>query len=633
MTTPADLKRALLDPPIESRPEVRWWLAAACHTDATLRNEIETAHSLGFGGMEFLAMPEANIDLPRYGWGSEEWLHDSKLIVEETTKRGMSVSFTSGANWSNANLPTIDPEHPAAAKELDYVYEDIKSGETRSGDVPRIDLKALFRKGEDHPFDKPAEVKGQSLVAVVAARIANKDGEGNAISLYPETIDLSKDVAGEALEWTAPGGHNGDRDRGEWRLFYFWMHGTGQTAQPSSSVNYTVNYMDPDGCEALIDYWKRVVFTPDLLRTLSQNDRAQMYMDSLELTCHGAGGLFWGHTVEAEFKKRRGYSVIPYLPFLVRVTRMMACDSTFTYEPSTSGTSGETAIDKVRFDVVSTFTDLYIENMLRPFRAFLNSVNVKLRSEISYGLPFELSRPGTEVDGVETESLEFASQIDAYRLLAGVAHLFGKQYSSETGATTRNFMLNQQFYDQIINTQLAVGCTKTVRHGWASMAGAEGTQWPGHEGMWPMFSERFDYRQPGSEFYGLWCKALGRTQHVLRQGKPRIDVGILRTDHATDNLIGFATRREDGTRISDEEAYGKMWMRNRENHWWQDLGMQDAGWTYEFFDGQLLRDPRVKMEGAVVQPEGPGYQALIIYQSALVRCVSDGQVASVSVLC
>ena len=45
---------------------------------------------------------------------------------------------------------------------------------------------------------------------------------------------------------------------------------------------------------------------------------------------------------------------------------------------------------------------------------------------------------------------------------------------------------------------------------------------------------------------------------------------------------------EDGGRIPDEEAYGRLWMRNRENHWWQDLGMQDAGWTYEFFDGSLL---------------------------------------------
>ena len=132
-----------------------------------------------------------------------------------------------------------------------------------------------------------------------------------------------------------------------------------------------------------------------------------------------------------------------------------------------------------------------------------------------------------------------------------------------------------------------------------------------------MFSERFDTRQPAAEFYPLWNEAIGRYQFVLRQGKPRIDVGILRTDHFTDNMSGIGFVDEDGRRIPDEEAYGRQWMRDRENHWWQDLGMQDAGWTYEFFDGSLLLRDEVSFADGLVQPDGPGYQALIVYQSEL----------------
>ncbi|HOA27716.1 MAG TPA: hypothetical protein PKG51_09420, partial [Arachnia sp.] len=73
----------------------------------------------------------------------------------------------------------------------------------------------------------------------------------------------------------------------------------------------------------------------------------------------------------------------------------------------------------------------------------------------------------------------------------------------------------------------------------------------------------------------------------------------------------------DGNRIADEVLYGSHWMRDRQNHWWQDLGMQDAGWTYEFFDGALLREEGVAFADGVVQPGGPGYQALIVYQEAL----------------
>jgi hypothetical protein len=603
MTSLDDHRDALAHPPIEYRPELRWWLAEGLHTDATLRNEIETAHRLGFGGMEFLAMDEGDIDHSRYGWGSEEWVHDSGIVVAETTARGMSVSFTSGTNWSNANLPTIDPDHPAAAKELNVEVEDVDGDTGRAGALPRVDLQA--DRGEPTVPGHRVPPSEQQLVAVVAVPLLSEE---DATLSAAEVVDLTSLVHGEELAWKAP-------DNRRWRLFVFWSHGTGQTASPSASINYTVNYLDRDGVDAVIEYWRDVVLTPELKREIARNPRAQMYMDSLELSTWGAGGMFWGHTFEEEFRTRRGYEIARWLPFLIRRTRMFAATTTYTYEPDAAHRE---TVDKVRFDYVRTLTDLYIENMLRPFSEFLHENGLLLRAEISYGLPFELTRPGTEVDGIETESLEFASQIDAYRMLAGPAHLFGKQYSSETGATTRNHMLDHRFYDQIINTQLAAGITKTVLHGWASRAGGEGvTQWPGHEGMWPLFSERFDTRQPGSEFYPLWNDAVGRFQYLLRQGRPRIDVGILRTDHFIDNMIGVAPFDADGNRVPDEEAYGRLWMRNRENQWWQDLGMQDAGWSYEFLDGSLLTHPDVEFDGHVVQPDGPGYQALIVYQEAL----------------
>lgn len=603
MTSLDDHRDAIAHPPIEYRPELRWWLAEGLHTDTTLRNEIETAHRLGFGGMEFLAMDEGDIDHARYGWGSEEWVHDSGIVVAETTARNMSVSFTSGTNWSNANLPTIDPDHPAAAQELNVEVEEVVAGALRQGALPRVDLLA-DRSGPSVPGHR-IPPRDQHLVTVIAAPVLSEDGTMLSVA---DIIDLTDQVVGETLSWKAP-------DTGKWRLFVFWSHGTGQTASPSASVNYTVNYLDRAGVDAVIDYWRDVVLTPELKREIAKNPRAQMYMDSLELNTWGAGGMFWGRTVAAEFRERRGYDVAPWLPFLVRQTGLFVATTVYAYEPDEAH---RIEVEKVRFDYVRTLTDLYIENMLRPFSEFLHENGLLLRSEISYGLPFELTRPGTEVDGIETESLEFASQIDAYRMLAGPAHLFGKQYSSETGATTRNHMLDHRFYDQIINTQLAAGVTKTVLHGWASRAGGEHvTEWPGHEGMWPLFSERFDTRQPGSEFYPQWNDAIGRSQYLLRQGRPRIDVGILRTDHFIDNMLGVAPCDSEGNRVPDEDAYGRMWMRDRENQWWQDLGMQDAGWTYEFFDGTLLAHPEVSFDGELVQPDGPGYQALIVYQEAL----------------
>ncbi|MDR1469700.1 MAG: hypothetical protein LBT00_10440, partial [Spirochaetaceae bacterium] len=75
----------------------------------------------------------------------------------------MGASFTSGTNWSNANLITIKPDDRAAAKELDFTVESLKAGASRSGPLQKA-------------FIKMPNVNVQELVAVVAAK---KTGAAN----------------------------------------------------------------------------------------------------------------------------------------------------------------------------------------------------------------------------------------------------------------------------------------------------------------------------------------------------------------------------------------------------------------------------------------------------------------------
>ena len=113
---------------------------------------------------------------------------------------------------------------------------------------------------------------------------------------------LTGQVKDGKLEWAAPAD-------GTYYLFFFWLHGTGQTAEPSCSVSYTVNYIDHYGIDAFIEYWDKAVLTPELRADIARGGRAMMYMDSLELSTFGAGGQFWGYHFNEEFEKRRGYSI------------------------------------------------------------------------------------------------------------------------------------------------------------------------------------------------------------------------------------------------------------------------------------------------------------------------------------
>ncbi len=589
-----ELKTMLAKPPIEYWPEVRWWLAEGFHTDETLKKDIEMLHEKGFGAAEFLAMDEAGADSSRYGWGSEEWVHDSQLVITEATNRGMGASMTSGTNWSNANLTTIDPDHKAAAKELEFTAETLAPGASRSGLLPKPE-----QVESSHPFGHKEKYNTLELIAVIAARrVSQKE---DVVYLEKESaIVLTDRVEGtgndRSLTWTAPA-------HGEYELMTFWMHGTGQTATPSVSISYTVNYIDKYGVEALIDYWDKVVLTPELRNSIKKNGRVQMYMDSLELSTYGKGGQFWGYHLLEEFEKRRGYDLTPYLPFMMKMGSGMFTFGEFKYYYEDQDTGFMT---RVRNDLYQTMTELYMDNMLKPLQEWLHSIGMTLRAEISYGMPFEISLPGKYVDGIETESLEFASQIEPFRNLAGPAHLYNRLYSSETGATTMNYMMGLDFYTQIIFTQFAAGVSRTVLHGYSSIAGSEGsTYWPGHEGMWPMFSERFGCRQPAYQHYNDWTDMLARYQMILRQGAPRVDLGILRLDYNFNNLYFSA---------SEKEMYESMWLRANEGVYWKDMTLQNAGYTYDYFAPQILEEEHIQFRDGVIAPNGPGYQALIIYQ-------------------
>ena len=249
-------------PNIEFWPEFRWWLAEGFHTDSTLKKDVEMIYNSGFGAVEILSLDDSGVDSSRYGWGSEEWMHDQALLLNEVSKRNMGFSMTSGANWSNANLVSIIPDDVAASKELDYVSVVVDAGKTWTGVLPKAEIKM-------------PHIRQQVLIAVVAGkRIGEKDG--SIILDKGSLIDLTAQVGNDALTWTAPAD-------GEYELFFFWMHGTGQTAEPAAKTSYTINYIDKYGVEAWIDYWDNQMLSQEAKSTARPvSFGATMYWKSLQ---------------------------------------------------------------------------------------------------------------------------------------------------------------------------------------------------------------------------------------------------------------------------------------------------------------------------------------------------------------
>ncbi len=605
------------------RPDLRWWLAEGLNTDETLKKNVQQIHDSGFGAAEFLAMPEPGADSSIYGWGSEEWTSDSRLIVEEATRLGLGFSLTSGSHWANANLPDTytwkgqpyNPDNPAAAKELDYATIRLKPGERYQGTLP-LPVRVQSVGGDIH--GTAASYRQQLFQGVVAAKLrmprscSGQDfgfaqGTGTGILDTSTLTDLSEKVSQEGeeyrLDWTAP-------QDGEYVLFVYWMHGTGQTASPSVSTNYTINYVDRYGVEALIDYWEEIVLTDSLRETIRQNGRGEIYMDSLELVTYGAGGIFWGYDLREEFRRRKGYDLFPYLPLLTMDGIRCESRKVKQYDYQAESREGDRTVQKVRMDFYSVLSDMYVENVLKPLQKWLHSLGMTLRAEPSYGMPYEISTPARYIDGIETESFAQVADIDLYRGMSGAANMYGRIFSSETGAVfAHNYYYNMDDWTQVCWLQFAEGVSRTVFHGYSAIEGSEqDTFWPGHEGMYAKFSERFNCRQPASVHYPAWTEMLGRIQKAMRQGTAVRDIAILRTDYF---FINYGQPKGHDTFADNFSMYGIP-------YFFQDLSLQRAGYTYDYFSPLLLEDEEnVSWTAKSLQPKGPDYRAIIVYQEMM----------------
>ena len=280
------------------------------------------------------------------------------------------------------------------------------------------------------------------------------------------------------------------RDR-VYDIYSFWIQATGQSATPSATKNYTINYVDPFGMEEFLKYYDDVFFTPELKEIIRQNGKGEVYMDSLEIsTTNGQTGQFWGYTLLDEFKTRHGYDLTPYLPFIIRTGARWEYTAYLTKMLDSDGVTEE----KIRTDLYSTLTDLYVENVLSPLKNYLNTeMNMKLRAEIAYNLPYELSQSALGVDYVETESLDMGEQIESFRGFAGAANLYGRRLSSESGALyAQNYVHGAARYLKLFNTQFAL----SLIHIWCRQKGRCSGR------PMPLPSTRAFYRTGGSARQG-----------------------------------------------------------------------------------------------------------------------------------
>ncbi|GGQ30268.1 hypothetical protein BKA00_002818 [Actinomadura coerulea] len=549
-------------PGAAARPRFRWWWPDGLVDPAEIRREVDQIADAGFGGAEIVAVhhsirDKSVLDPAGHGWGTPAWNAGVEAALDQAARRGVTVDLTIGPAWPAA-VPTITPDDEAAVQELAYGTVAVAGGATHDGPVPE-------------PVTAPeGGVTKRHLVAVHAVRTAAANSTRKETGLDPASFtDLTAEAAGERITWTAPEG-------GDWLLFAYWRRGSGQRPESgphSSPDSFVVDHFSRAGTRAVTAFWEARLLTRDI-RRLVKRAGGTLFEDSIELE---TAALNWTPDLPAEFRRRRGYDLMPYLPVIVRLKE----NTKFAYDAATTA--------HVRHDFWQTVSDLFNEFHFAAIAKWAHSIGLEYRAQ-PYGLETDAIHTAAILDVPEGESLGFKN-LDDYRALAGGRDMGGRKILSCEAGAYQGGAYNTT-WGKLLRTMggaYAAGLNQTVLHGF-SYATAPGAAWPGFAAFTPYnggvgFSESWGPRQPTWRHVPDVAGYLARVHLAMQAGRSRVDVAVFRQKGYTKTGIGAG--------------------------WFTKSGVP-LGWTHQLISAPLLDLPSATVSGGRLAPGGPAYKVVFV---------------------
>jgi hypothetical protein len=176
--------------------------------------------------------------------------------------------------------------------------------------------------------------------------------------------------------------------------------------------------MDHMGADAFVAHAKRVGDNAiPIIGKFFGNGLRAIFCDSLEVRAN----LFWSDDFLAEFRRRRGYDLVPYLPIL-KVRSYAEPFGEFVdlpvFEMAERG-------DQVRHDYRQTVSDIMAERFYGQFNKWAHDHNLLSRTQ-AHGAPVDVMRIYGEADIPETEDLYDQGCYDFLKMAASAAHVYGR---------------------------------------------------------------------------------------------------------------------------------------------------------------------------------------------------------------
>lgn len=591
-------------PPAAARPWVYWFWMDGNVSREGITADLEAMRRAGLGGMVLM---EVDVGVPRgpVKFMSPEWMTLFGHAAKEAERLGLEITLNAGPGWTGSGGPWVAAEqsmqHLVAAelsvtgptnlavilprpvpREPHFVHVPLPPGvkAARDGfyrdvalvafptpaDGPRIaevDEKALYyrlpfsshpgvRAGLPAPADYPALPEGAAIARGAVVDLTDR--------LQPDG----------RVAWSVPAGR--------WTLVRFGRASTGANTRPAPEpgIGLESDKFDPAALDAhfaaFVDPLLRVIGRGEPLTEAYQPRSAgwtMLHIDSWEM-----GAQNWTGRYREEFRRRRGYDPLTYLPAM-------------TGRPVESLEISE----RFLWDVRQTAQELVIENHAGHLKELGHRRGLGLSIE-----PYDMNPcADLSLGGVaDVPMCEFWS--DGYGFdtafscfeAVSIAHTRGRRVVAAEAFTATD-QEAWRLYPGAMKAQadwaFATGINRLVIHRYAHQPWLD--RRPGMT-MGP-YGVHHDRTQTWWEMSGAWHEYLARCQFLLRQGLPVADILYVAPEGAPQVFRPPPSALAGRAPVPDRRGYG--------------------------FDGcapETVRSDLSVRDGRLVLPDGTSYRLLVL---------------------
>jgi hypothetical protein len=436
---PDPLYAGFQDPPSHYRPFVRWWWNGGCVSEAEVLRELDLMKAAGIGGVEIntIQMPEQSIpgmleDVRCLEWLSPEWNEVVRAATAGARERDMTADLIVGSGWPFGGRFLEGAERTQRVRVVKVPLPDAGPFEGRLED-----LAAEKEKDRDEIHVEPR----LAFLRLTPEELTRFE-PGAELREEPGVVGPDGAIRVEAT---------GDQ------VLYVGILEEGYTFVKRGAPGAdgpVLNHFDAQAVRRYLDRMTKEL-GPTLGGQLGDALRAT-FVDSLELDFAN-----WTGDLPAEFERRRGYALAPYLPFVLDVGG------------EGEGTAFADTVRRARYDFHRTVVELFQERFLSTYAQWCRDNGVLSRVQ-AYGRETHPIDGGLLIDIPEGESWFWGDhdRITRHptvvnRYVSSAARLAGKRLTSHEAMTNAvpAFRVTLADMKLLLDKSLLTGVLHPIIHG------------------------------------------------------------------------------------------------------------------------------------------------------------------------